>query len=255
MSGISRRDLLKKSGPLAAGLMTASLTGPARALKAGEGKSRLKLLVAGAHPDDPETGCGGTMARYAENGHEVVALYLTRGEAGIPGKSHDQAAEIRTQEALKACEILNATPVFAGQIDGDTKLDRHFYDELYRVIEKEKPDIVLTHWPVDTHRDHRICSLLLYDAWLRMEKSFALYYFEVMTGSQTQNFNPTDYVDITPVIDVKHKACYQHVSQHIKEEYDNVLLHGDMEIFRGMEGGVKYAEAFIRHVQSRNPGL
>ncbi len=252
MKNLSRRSLLKKSGLLAAGMTAASLPGTVAGAKGKSAGKRLKLLVAGAHPDDPETGCGGTMAVFAQNGHEVISLYLTRGEAGIPGKSHAEAADIRSHEAIKACEILKAKPVFAGQIDGATVLDSKQYDAMLHIIEAEDPDIVLTHWPVDTHRDHRICSLLVYDAWLRLDKRFALYYFEVMTGAQTQNFNPTDYVNITDVIDIKHKACFQHVSQHIEEEYDTDLLHGKMEIFRGMEGGFKYAEAFIKHVQSEN---
>ncbi|HEX6908343.1 MAG TPA: PIG-L family deacetylase, partial [Terriglobales bacterium] len=59
-------------------------------LLSGEGSSaqetgRLKIVVAGAHPDDPESGCGGTIALYTDLGHEVTILYLTRGEAGIKG--------------------------------------------------------------------------------------------------------------------------------------------------------------------------
>jgi LmbE family N-acetylglucosaminyl deacetylase len=215
----------------------------------------LKLLVVGAHPDDPGTGCGGIMSKYTKNGHEVVSVYLTRGEAGIPGKTHADAAAIRTEEAKKACKIFGSRPIFVGQIDGNTKLDAERYDDMLKIIEKENPDIVLTHWPIDTHRDHRICSLLVYDAWLKTGGKFALYYFEVMTGEQTQNFNPTDYVDITDVIDIKHKGCYQHISQHLEEDYFNTLLHGKMEIFRGMEGGYKYAEAFIRQMQSKNISL
>ncbi len=226
MKKLSRRQLLAMSAPLSAGLV--AMGSPVTAALAGKTpkENHLKLMVAGAHPDDPETGCGGTMARYAKNGHEVVAVYLTRGEAGIPGKSHDEAAKIRTAEAEKACSIIGARPVFATQIDGATEITAKRYDEMRAIIEREDPDIVLTHWPVDTHRDHRICSLLVYDAWLSLGRRFALYYFEVMTGAQTQNFHPTDYVDITEVVDVKHRACYQHVSQHIEEEYDTGLLHG-----------------------------
>ena len=77
----------------------------AGALAAGPA-GKLKLVVAGGHPDDPESGCGGTMARFAEAGGDVVALYLTRGEAGIPGKSAQEAARIRTREAEEACKIL-----------------------------------------------------------------------------------------------------------------------------------------------------
>jgi len=49
----------------------------------------------GGHPDDPESGCGGTLARYTALGAGVTIVYLTRGEAGIPRKSHDEAAAIR----------------------------------------------------------------------------------------------------------------------------------------------------------------
>lgn len=209
---------------------------------------KLKLLVAGAHPDDPETGCGGIMALYAKAGHKVVAMYLTKGEAGIAGTGHDEAASIRTREAKEACTILNAKPVFAGQVDGSTEITPQRYRDVNTIIEKEKPDMVLTHWPIDTHPDHRICSNLVYNAWNWQNKSFALYYFEVMSGSQTQNFRPTDFVDISSVIHVKHKACFAHISQHIEEAYPND--HGQMELFRGMEGGFKYAEAFVRQDQS-----
>jgi len=84
-------------------------------------------------------------------------------------------------------------------------------------LEREQPDLVLTHWPVDTHRDHRICSHLVYDAWLRMGRAFALYYFEVMSGVQTQNFAPTDFVDVGSLLARKHEACAVHASQHIAE--------------------------------------
>ena len=50
-------------------------------------EKKMKIVVVGAHPDDPETICGGLMAMYSGLGHEVVSVYLTRGEAGIEGKT------------------------------------------------------------------------------------------------------------------------------------------------------------------------
>src|SRR5262249_29998071 len=93
-----RRQVLAGSG-LALG---SSVLG--HALLAGETppRRRLKLIAAGGHPDDPESTAGGTMALFADRGHEVVALYLTRGEAGIQGKNAAEAAAIRTAEAEKA---------------------------------------------------------------------------------------------------------------------------------------------------------
>src|SRR5207302_1885176 len=106
----------------------------------------LKVLVAGAHPDDRESGCGGTIARYTGQGHAVTILYLTRGEAGIAGKTHDEAAAIRTAELEKACKILGAKPIFAGQIDGATEVNRARNEEFFKLVEAEKPDVIFTHW-------------------------------------------------------------------------------------------------------------
>lgn len=246
---LTRRDVLRKSSMLA-GSATAFLNLP-EADAAGESsktdRPKLTIVVVGAHPDDPETGCGGTMLKYAEAGHDVVALYLTRGEAGIQNKSHAEAAGIRTAEVGKACETLRASPVFAGQIDGSTEISTDRYVEFAKILLELKPDVVFAHWPVDTHRDHRAASLLAYDAWLENEHKFALYYFEVMSGSQTQNFAPTDYVDITAVEDRKRAALFAHASQGPEGMYE---FHSAMSRFRGHELGTKHAEAFVRHARS-----
>src|ERR1035441_4508621 len=105
-----------------------------------------------SHPDDPESGCGGTLARYAAQGHAVTVIYLTRGEAGIPGKSHDEAALIRSAECVAACKILGAKPVFAGQIDGATVVDAKAAESLGRLLSAERPNVVFTQWPIDTHQ-------------------------------------------------------------------------------------------------------
>jgi LmbE family N-acetylglucosaminyl deacetylase len=208
----------------------------------------MKIVVTGGHPDDPESGCGGTIARYADEGHEVAILYLTRGESGIKGKSMEDAAAIRTAESLKACTILRARPIFAGQIDGHTEINEAHYEEFRKLLDAEKPDVVFTHWPVDTHRDHRAASLLTYDAWWKGGKKFDLYYYEVDLGKQTQIFHPTNYVDISTTVDRKKAACFAHASQFPETEL--WTLHDPMNRFRGMEGGVAFAEGFIRHCQN-----
>jgi len=213
---------------------------------------KLKLVVAGAHPDDPESGCGGTMARFADAGSEVVALYLTRGEAGIPGKTAAEAASIRTREAEAACRILGARPLFAAQVDGATEVNADRSAEYRKLLLAESPDVVLTHWPIDTHRDHRAASMLAYDAWLAGGRKFDLYYFEVMTGEQTQVFAPGTYVDITQTEKKKRAACFAHPSQNPLEFYE---YHRLMNEFRGVEARVRYAEAFVRHPMSPGDAL
>ena len=248
MEAISRRKMLKTAGSSVVlsvlGLPLFSESKNRQSLSTNE---KRKILVVGAHPDDAETGCGGTIILLSRSGHEVVSLYLTRGEAGINGKSHEEAAQIRTAEALKACEIMGARAEFLSQIDGSCEITPGRYTEMHDFISKENPDIVLTHWPVDGHRDHRICSVLVYDAWLKMNRSFELYYYEVESGQQTQLFAPTDFVNIDSVVAEKHRACHSHASQHMDEVFG--MYHDRMEQFRGLQNRCRFAEAFVKHHQ------
>jgi LmbE family N-acetylglucosaminyl deacetylase len=95
---MNRRDMLKVSASVLAG---AAVLGPEAFAKTAQARSSAsrKVLVIGGHPDDPETACGGTMAVLKDAGYDVVAVYLTKGESGIKGKTHEEAAAIRTEEA------------------------------------------------------------------------------------------------------------------------------------------------------------
>jgi N-acetylglucosamine malate deacetylase 1 len=246
----TRRHLL--SSGMAVGALASLLNSGTASV--GEPPGKLKIVVAGGHPGDPEAACGGTMARLADLGHKVVALYLTRGERGLPGKTPAEAAAVRTGEAEKACASLKARPVFLKQPDADTAVSTARYEEFRPLLEAEKPHVVFTHWPIDTHRDHRATSLLVYDAWLTGGRKFALYYYEVSTGEETQHFHPTDYVDITGTAARKRAACFLHASQQPAKFY---AYHEKMHAFRGFEAGCRRAEAFVRHEQSpaiRLPG-
>jgi N-acetylglucosamine malate deacetylase 1 len=206
----------------------------------------LKIVCIGAHPDDPESGCGGTLAKFTNAGHEVTIIYLTRGEAGIPGKTHDEAAAIRTKEAIAACQILKAKPVFAGQIDGDSIVNNDWVTKIEDLISNENPDIVFTQWPIDSHKDHQATSLLTIQAWLAAEKKFDLYFFEVCAGEQTMTFHPTDYVDIIDTQEQKRNAVFCHQSQDPPGIYQ--CGHTLMEEFRGIASGFKAAEGFVKMV-------
>jgi N-acetylglucosamine malate deacetylase 1 len=254
MQKMTRRNMFLTSS-LFAGSMAAGLPFMAQETDAGrkEDGQTMKIVVAGAHPDDPESGCGGTIARCSSLGHEVVILYLTRGEAGIPGKSAEEAAEIRTEEAQKACAILNARPLFAGQIDGSTDVGGSQYDHVRAILESEQPSVLFTQWPIDSHRDHRAISLLVYDYWLKSGKKAALFYYEVETGEQTQNFHPTNYVNIVETEARKRAACFAHGSQFPGTSF--WPQHDRMNHFRGMECGCRVAEGFIRHDQDPGAGI
>jgi len=211
---------------------------------AAGGRAALRIVCVGAHPDDPESGCGGTLARYAASGHAVTVIYVTRGERGIAGKSREEAGRIRTAEAQAACKILGARAVFAGQVNGAIELTEERNKAFTALLLAEQPDVVLAHWPIDTHLDHQVSSTLAFQALRAAPRKFQLYFFEVNAGSQTQGFHPTDYVDITGVREKKKAALFAHRSQDGEEIYRR--HHQAMEEFRGREAGVAAAEAFVR---------
>jgi len=246
MKSISRRTMMSQAGVLGSALL-AGLPDAASAQPSDgptEARRKLKVIVTGGHPGDPEYGCGGTIARYTDLGHEVVLLYLNNGEP--PGSAPEKAGA-RVREAERACEILKARPLYAGQLDGRAVVDLAHYEEFRKILQAEQPHVVFTHWPIDNHADHRAMSMLVYDAWLKMKKSFSLYYYEVSSGEDTVQFSPTHYVDITFTEPRKRLACYAHASQAPDRFY---ALQQQVTLLRGIERGCRQAEGYIRHIQS-----
>ncbi len=245
----SRREMLKSAVAVASSI---AFGGATRAFAvddiAAQGKEspKLKVLITGGHPGDPECGCGGTIARYTEMGHEVTLLYLNRGEGYCGDRPATECGAVRTKEAEKACEILKAHAVFASQVDGQAVLDNAHYDEFQKLFDAQKADIVFTQWPIDSHRDHRALSSLVLDAWLKSGKVAALYYYEV--AEDTMTFSPSVYVDITGVEARKRAACFAHASQNPEKWYP---LQEQISRFRGTESGYEEAEGFTRHAQSK----
>ena len=247
--GVTRRDLFIGAGGLATSLAlgpfvtnaVGAVSTASEAPTVSKIDRKLRVIVAGGHPGDPEYGCGGTVAHLTNLGHEVVLLYLNDG--GWPPTS----AAIRIAEAKKACELLKARPAYAGQVNGNAVVDNAHYEAYAKIIDAEKPDMMFTQWPIDNHRDHRAIAMLTYDAWKQSKKNFSLYYYEVSDGEDTLQFSPTHYVDITETETVKRSACYAHASQTPDRYY---ALQDQVAAFRGVEGGSKRAEAFVLQLQS-----
>jgi LmbE family N-acetylglucosaminyl deacetylase len=241
-SDVSRRGFVRQSVATLAPVMLGASALPIPSALDEPSSARLSILCIGAHPDDPESGCGGTLARYSAAGHAVKILYLTRGERGIDGKSLDDAAHIRTLEAEAACGVLGATPMFYGQIDGATEITHAHIVSMTKLVAAEKPDVVFTHWPVDTHMDHQVASLLAMRACIGL-RSASVYFFEVNAGSQTSAFKPDTYVDISAMLDKKKAALLAHASQDGAGIWR--MHHEPMSQWRGREMGSLAAEGFV----------
>ncbi len=118
-------------------LATLALGAGLQALRAQPPK--WKVVVTGGHPGDPEYGCGGTIARYTDQGHDVAVLYLNRGEKHCPESTEEAAANVRVAEAKRACAILKARPIFAAQCDAHAVVDSQAMTISWRLSKPRNP--------------------------------------------------------------------------------------------------------------------
>ena len=196
----------------------------------------MKILAIGAHPDDLEYGCGGTLIRHAQRGDEVYLMVVTDGAAGGD-------PETRHAEQLEAAEILGARDVFFGEYpDTAFECHRESITRIEDVVRQVGPDAVYTHFGEDTHQDHRHIARAVVPAARSVRD---LLFFE---GLSSQQFLPSVYVDIGDVIHQKLAALEAHASQ-VRETNIQAMTIVDIAQsaahFRGIQGRVTYAEGFV----------
>lgn len=198
----------------------------------------MNILAIGAHPDDIEYGCGGAIAKYSRLGHEVYLLVMTKGEVGVKGKG-----SIRQREQLRSAKILQAKKVFwGGYRDTRIPLGKELITRIERTVKVVNPTIIFVNYLDDTHQDHRAIAQATTTA-TRYTKNVLFY--EVPS---TQNFNPTVFIDIQGVLHVKLASLEAHASQVTATKIKNLTILDSTRsnaIFRGIQGRVKYAEAFV----------
>ena len=196
------------------------------------------ILIVCAHPDDAESGAGGTIAFFVKLGYRVVIVFMTRGEKGGPPR-------VRTRESIRACTVLGVrrADIHFGPFR-DTRIpnDYRAIGYLEKLSNRLKPVLVATHSEHDKHQDHVAVARTSLTAFRRVPRLLS---FEA--PSATAEFMPTCFVDITKETDLKARALACHVSQ-IKKcmslEYD-AMAH--LAAFRGQQAGVLRAEAFEVH--------
>ncbi|HEY9166371.1 MAG TPA: bacillithiol biosynthesis deacetylase BshB1 [Candidatus Kryptonia bacterium] len=217
----------------------------------------LYALAFGAHPDDVEMSCGGTLALLYRNGRQFGIVDFTKGEMGTRGN-----AEIRSREAKDAAKILGAeVRVNLGVSDSNIELSRRNLLKVVEVMRKYRPEIVFAPYREERHPDHVHVHELVNDAMfysgLRKLKTGNLAAYRPRRAFyylQHRQFTPTVYVDITHDFDTKVAAIKAHKSQFYNPdskdpetslstpEFMEYLL-GRMRYF-GRMAGVRYAEPF-----------
>lgn len=196
----------------------------------------MNILAIGAHPDDIEIGCGGTLIKYSQEGHQVYLLVATHGELGGEGL-------VRTEELRRSAEIMGATDLFTFDYpDTQLPLDKELIARIEEVIKVVSPEVIFVHYLDDTHQDHRTLSQATTSA-TRYIKNVLFY--EVPT---TQNFAPTVFIDIDDALGEKIACLEAHTSQVTKTNIEGLTIVDIARAaahFRGIQSRVKNAEGFV----------
>jgi LmbE family N-acetylglucosaminyl deacetylase len=225
-----------------------------------------RALAIGAHPDDIELGCGGTLAKWAAQGGDIVHLILTDGSKGTWNPAEDQPALVvrRQAEQRAAARHLGGKGdvVFLGWTDGELDPGLRQRAAVAEVIRRFAPDVVLGHDPWKRYRlhpDHRAAGLLTTEGIVAARDPL---FFPELSGNAHRprtlllfEADEVDHIeDIAPSFEAKVAALLAHESQH--ETTLAIGREGDAAAFRdrlaeearsvGEPVGLAAAEAFKR---------
>jgi LmbE family N-acetylglucosaminyl deacetylase len=193
----------------------------------------MRVLAVGAHPDDIEIGCGGTLVQHRNAGDEITLLVMTAGELGPQGRS-----SVRRDEQASAADLLGAHLLWAGFTDGNVPGGIDGAAVIEDVVLRSKPDVVYTHTPHDSHQDHRATAAATLSASRRTSRVLCY------ESPSSLRFSPSAFVDVAQVMDEKLGLIRAHWSQVLGTDMvDEEVLWAQARM-RGFAGRVRMAEAF-----------
>jgi len=202
------------------------------------------VLAVGAHADDVEIGCGGTVALHVRNGDNVIILVMAESFYTYYNGTVLRTKEEAEREESDAARILGAKELInLGFKTKEVPYSVEAIEAINEVIDKYNIDIIYTHWYHDTHQDHTRTTQSVLAAG-RYVKNILMYEPEYPAGRSYLGFRNQYYVDITSTFDIKMEALKQHRSQ-VKKYGDNFLEAVEARArHRGYEIGSRYAECF-----------
>lgn len=217
----------------------------------------MRVLAIGAHPDDIEINCVGTLIKCVKRGDTVFACHMSDGDMGHVQIMPKELGEIRRAEAKKAGSLAGINVIWGGLHDLDIYDNKETRDKVVKIIREVRPDFIITHCPNDYMPDHTAVSKLVFDASFSASCPHYLpelgeavdvtpiYYMNNLSGV---DFVPTYYVDISEEMELKRKMFLCHESQVVwLKEHDNVDKAEELEVFArfyGAQCGASHAEVF-----------
>ncbi len=222
-----------------------------------------RMLVILAHPDDESFATGGTLAKYAHQDVQVILLCATRGEAGIPGVSPEEAGVVRERELRKAAQHLGIKVYTLGFLDGklaDTKPEK-LLEAITSWINFIEPQVIITFGPegVSGHPDHVTISHIVTQAYDAVYRKGMLLYIRPsdatvlgcgVSSARTDDGQPLVEIDISDYKLEKVRAIQCHASQNPgltrrpREEMDKIPCYELFAIARDAKSADNYPDWF-----------
>jgi LmbE family N-acetylglucosaminyl deacetylase len=232
--------------------------------------NKKRVLAVGAHPDDVEFMCGGTVTLLSQKGFEINIATVCSGNKGSGELRPQEIANKRFKEASEAAKVLGATFTSLGEPDLELVFNNRVRSEVVELVRRVDPLIVITHSPEDYMLDHEITADLLWDACFsasvvnyvtnqpnpaKPTKSVPFLFYADASGSEDRfgaSIAVDFYVDISSVIENKKEMLSKHQSQrswlkkqHGIDDYIEKMLSWGRR--RGAEVGIHFVEAFRQH--------
>ncbi len=204
----------------------------------------MKIIAVGAHLDDIELACGGTLAKAVQNGHQVKMVVMTDSAyTNFDGKVLRTKAEALA-EGLAAAKALGITDVEILDFPiKDVPYNSKTVEAIDKIFTEYDPELIFAHWTADTHQDHHRTALATISA-ARYKNNIIMFEPFPPSGRSYVPFRPQIYSDISGVMDTKIESLKQHESQYKKYGENWIEAMVGRARLRGFESNNKYAEVF-----------
>ena len=201
----------------------------------------MNILAVGAHYDDIELGCSGTLINHVQRGDKVTMLVITDSSYSNPNGDPIRESSTAHQEGLKAANIIGAEMICLDYKTFMVPYDETFGKEILGYIERFNIDIIYCHWVYDIHRDHQYAgkTTLMSGRHVPRVLMYRSNYYDT-----EQTFEGKFYSDITDVMDKKIEVVKAHKSELERGRYKWLEFFRNQNANDGQKIGVKYAECF-----------
>lgn len=201
----------------------------------------MNVLGVGAHYDDLELGCSGTLIKHVHRGDKVTMLVITDSSYKNPQGDLVRSSDVAYQEGLEAARIIGAELICLNYETFMVPFNENLTREINRLIEELNIDIIYSHWIHDLHRDHQYAGKSALMAGRHIPR-FLMYRSNFYDTDQ--QFRGNFYSDISAIMDIKVEVIKAHKSELERVRYKWLDFFTKQHENDGQKIGVKYAECF-----------